>query len=210
MEKSQHVMMVGAGAEDFARSQHLEMVEHGYFFTQERWDQLQKVKQQDDDQVVLDHDSKRLSDSVKQPQNKDNKYGTVGAVALDLNGNLAAATSTGGMTNKKFGRVGDSPVIGAGTYADNQTCAVSCTGWGEYFLRTVAAKTICDLMEFRNCSLQEATEELIFKRIPELGGDGGLIAIDRQGNISMPFNTEGMYRGFITQDGKVVVKIYKE
>ena len=211
MEKSQHVMMVGDGAEQFARSQHLEMVDPAYFFTQDRWEQLHIVKSADGDQMILDHDSTRKhTASVKQPENRDAKYGTVGAVALDMEGNLAAATSTGGMTNKKFGRVGDSPIIGAGTYADNKTCAVSCTGWGEYFLRTVAAKTICELMEYRNCSLQEATEELIFKKIPELGGDGGLIAIDHQGNISMPFNTEGMYRGYLRQDGHPVVKIYKE
>lgn len=127
-----------------------------------------------------------------------------------MSGNLAAATSTGGMTNKKFGRVGDAPIIGAGTYANNATCAVSCTGWGEYFIRLVVAKSVSDLMEYKNVSVKGAADELIMKKVPALGGDGGLIAVDKNGNFSMPFNTEGMYRGYIKPDGKAVVKIYKE
>lgn len=208
MEQSQHVMMVGAGAEKFARQQGLEMVDPSFFYTEERWQSLLKVRAQDPDSVALDHGNKATS--VKQPGNRDHKYGTVGAVAVDQQGNLAAATSTGGMTNKKFGRIGDAPIIGAGTYADNNTCAVSCTGWGEFFIRLTVAKTISDLMEYKNLSLQKATDELIHKKLPALGGDGGLIAVDKNGNVAMPFNTEGMYRGFIKQDGKAVVEIYKK
>ena len=151
----------------------------------------------------------KKGNSLKQPENRDNKYGTVGAVALDKYGNLAAATSTGGMTNKRFGRIGDAPIIGAGTYANNATCAVSCTGWGEYFIRLVVGKTISDIMEYKNSTLQQASDEMIFKKVPELGGDGGLIALDKDGNVAMPFNTAGMYRGYI-KDGKIVVKIYKD
>ncbi|HEY0731186.1 MAG TPA: isoaspartyl peptidase/L-asparaginase, partial [Chitinophagaceae bacterium] len=136
--------------------------------------------------------------------------GTVGAVALDQNGDLAAATSTGGMTNKKFGRVGDAPIIGAGTYANNTTCAVSCTGWGEYFIRLGIAKSVSDLMEYKNYTVQKATNEMIMEKLPALGGDGGLIALDKDGNFAMPFNTEGMYRGYIRGDGKPVVQIYKD
>ena len=131
-------------------------------------------------------------------------------MALDRYGDLAAATSTGGMTNKKFGRVGDSPIIGAGTYANNATCAISCTGWGEYFMRLVMAKTISDMMEFRNYSLSKAADEMIMKKLPSLGGDGGLIALDKNGNITMVFNTAGMYRGYINNNGKTEIKIYKE
>lgn len=164
---------------------------------------------QDSAKAGLDHTSPKQT-SLKQPENKDYKYGTVGAVALDRQGNLAAATSTGGMTNKKFGRVGDSPIIGAGTYANNATCAISCTGWGEYFIRLVVAKSVSDLMEYKNYPVQKAADELIQNKVPALGGDGGLIAVDKDGNIAMPFNTEGMYRGYIKSDGKAVVKIYKD
>jgi L-asparaginase / beta-aspartyl-peptidase len=157
---------------------------------------------------------KNRLDSLRNERNlnknfKDYKYGTVGAVALDSYGNLAAATSTGGMTNKRFGRVGDAPIIGAGTYANNATCAISGTGWGEYFIRLVMAKTVSDLMEYKNYSVQKATNEMILKKLPALGGDGGLIAVDKNGNIAMPFCTEGMYRGYI-KNGKAVVKIYKD
>ncbi|HEY0068130.1 MAG TPA: isoaspartyl peptidase/L-asparaginase [Flavisolibacter sp.] len=217
MEKSEHVMMVGKGAEKFATQQGLEIVDPSYFYTEDRWQGLLRVRKEDPDKTQLDHDSTVKSDSaiqkqlsVKQPENRDSKYGTVGAVALDMHGNLAAATSTGGMTNKKFGRVGDAPIIGAGTYAKNQTCAVSCTGWGEFFIRLSVAKTVSDLMEYKNYSVQKAADELIMKQVPQLGGDGGLIVVDKNGNFSMPFNTEGMYRGYIKPDGKAVVKIYKE
>jgi beta-aspartyl-peptidase (threonine type) len=212
MEKSPHVMLTGKGAEEFARQQGLEIVDPSYFYTESRWKNLQQAKAKDS------LDKKNKSDSVKnkqpgalkQPENKDNKYGTVGAVALDRYGNLAAATSTGGMTNKKFGRIGDSPIIGAGTYANNQTAALSGTGWGEYYMRLVLAKSISDMMEFGKMSLQDAANEMVMKRLPALGGDGGLIAVDKDGNIAMPFCTEGMYRGYVREEGVKVVKIYKE
>jgi beta-aspartyl-peptidase (threonine type) len=148
--------------------------------------------------------------ALKQPGNHDEKYGTVGAVALDRHGNLAAATSTGGMTNKKFGRVGDAPIIGAGTYANNNTAALSGTGWGEFYIRLVLTKSISDMMEYGKMDLQKAADEMVMKRLPALGGDGGLIAVDKNGNIAMPFCTGGMYRGFVREDGRKVVKIYKE
>ena len=204
MEKSEHVLLVGRGAEAFAKMCGLELVEQDYYFTRERWEALQRVRDEDPAKTELDH-----GNSNETKQIKEEKFGTVGAVALDMKGTMAAATSTGGMTNKKWGRVGDSPLIGAGTYA-NQYCAVSCTGWGEYFIRLVAAKSVADLMEYKSYSLARACKELILKKIPELGGDGGLVAVDRNGNIAMPFSTEGMYRGYIKEDGKAVVKIYKE
>ncbi|MBN8786973.1 MAG: isoaspartyl peptidase/L-asparaginase [Terrimonas sp.] len=207
MEKSNHVMMAGAGADKFAAQAGLEIVDPSYFFTGQRWKALQQVKKEDSLKTELDHSGKKSSSYHF--TNKDSKFGTVGAVALDQYGNLAAATSTGGMTNKRFGRVGDSPIIGAGTYADNNTCAISCTGWGEYYIRLVMAKTISDMMEFGKIPLKNAADEMVMKRLPALGGDGGLIAVDSKGNIAMPFNTEGMYRGFM-KDGKVEVKIYKE
>ncbi|MBI1782955.1 MAG: isoaspartyl peptidase/L-asparaginase [Sphingobacteriales bacterium] len=207
MEKSNHVMLIGKGAEKFAAENHQTIVDPSYFFTEQRWEALQDAKREDSlkqTQKTPDHLA------LKQPENRDYKYGTVGAVALDRYGNLAAATSTGGMTNKKFGRVGDAPIIGAGTYANNKTCAISCTGWGEYFIRLTMAKTISDMMEFGNWKLTDATNEMVMKRLPALGGDGGLIALDKDGNITLPFCTEGMYRGFVRQDGKTTVKIYKE
>lgn len=209
MLKSPHVMMIGAGAEKFAKEQGLTIVDPSYFYTEERWKQLQKAKEED--KIQLDHadSAKKTSGLLKQKENKDYKYGTVGACALDVYGNLAAATSTGGMTNKRFGRVGDSPIIGAGTYANNNSCAVSCTGWGEFFIRNVVAHDVAALVEYKGLSLKEATEEVIMKKVPALGGDGGLIALDRKGNIAMTFNTEGMYRGYITKDGKITVEIYK-
>jgi beta-aspartyl-peptidase (threonine type) len=154
--------------------------------------------------------NKKLPGAFNLPVNYDQKYGTVGAVALDRYGNLAAATSTGGISNKKFGRVGDSPLIGAGTYANNATCAISCTGAGEYFIRLVMAKSVSDLIEFKHYSIDKAAQEMIMKRLPALGGDGGLIALDKKGNISMPFNTAGMYRGYIKSGNAAVVKIYKD
>ena len=214
MEKSQHVMLTGKGAEQFAMQQGQEIVDPSYFYTEDRWKGLQRAKQADSlEQIIID--------TIKQPhafseffysQPVDGlvgKYGTVGAVALDRYGNLAAATSTGGMTNKKFGRVGDSPIIGAGTYANNKTVAISGTGWGEYFIRLVMAKTISDMMEFGKMKLKQAADEMIMKRLPALGGDGGLIAVDKDGNIAMPFCTEGMYRGYVKEGGKAIVEIYK-
>ena len=210
MEKSPHVMMTGAGAEKFAKQQGLEIVDPSYFYTETRWRGLQKAKEQDSLKMHLDHADTTNRGMLKQRENKDYKYGTVGAVALDRYGNLAAATSTGGMTNKKFGRVGDAPIIGAGTYANNNTVAISGTGWGEYFIRLVMAKSISDMMEFGKMKLKVAADEMVMKKLPALGGDGGLIAVDKQGNIAMPFCTEGMYRGYIKNTGEKVIKIYKE
>ncbi len=206
MEKSQHVMMIGAGAEKFAREVGLTIVDTSYFWTKERWDGLQQALKEDSMKAVLDHDGKtsfRLG-----AENRDYKFGTVGCVALDKAGNLAAGTSTGGMTNKKYGRVGDAPIIGAGTYCDNKTAGISGTGWGEFYIRSVAAKTISDLMEYKGLPVAKAAQTVMDK-IGKMGGDGGLIALDRNGNLAMPFNTEGMYRGAITADGKIEVKIYK-
>lgn len=212
MEKSPHVMMVGKGAEQFAQQQSLEIVDPSYFYTESRWKSLQKAKQEDSLQKTNKDTIKQthaFSEFFYAPLGVGGKYGTVGAVALDQYGNLAAATSTGGMTNKKFGRVGDAPIIGAGTYANNKTVAISGTGWGEYFIRLVMAKSISDMMEFGKIKLKTAADEMIMKRLPALGGDGGLIAVDKDGNIAMPFCTEGMYRGYLKQGGKKVVEIYK-
>lgn len=218
MEKSEHVMMVGPGAEKFAKAQGITIVDPSYFYTESRWNSLQRIKREDSLKTQLDHadTSAKQSHSYTNPDDKNWKYGTVGAVALDSKGNLAAATSTGGMTNKKFGRVGDAPLIGIGTYANNATCAISCTGWGEYFIRLVMAKSISDMMEFGKMSLDAAGQEMVMKRLPALGdqdkekADGGLIAVDKKGNISMPFNSEGMYRGYIDANGKMVIKIYRD
>jgi len=206
MDKSEHVMMAGKGAENFAAMNGCTVVDPSYFFTMQRWLDLQKAKKEDS-LKALDKDSGKAF--LKQPDNHDYKYGTVGAVALDMYGNLAAGTSTGGMTDKRYGRIGDSPVIGAGTYADNNTCAVSCTGWGEYFIRLVMAKSIGDRMEFAHQSVKDAANEMIMKKLPALGGDGGLIAVDKDGNFTMSFDTEGMYRGYIKSNGESAVEIYK-
>lgn len=203
MEKSGHVMMAGAGAEKFAASVGLEIVDPSYFYTEDRWKGLQRALAEDSAKAVLDHD-----DKTSVIHNRDNKFGTVGAVALDQSGNLAAGTSTGGMTNKKFGRIGDAPIIGAGTYCDNATAGISCTGWGEFFIRAGVAKTVSDLIEYKGLSLAEAASTAI-EKMAKLGGDGGLVALDSKGNIAMPFNTEGMYRGAITKDGKIEISIYK-
>lgn len=205
MESSGHVFLIGKGAEEFAAQHGLTTVQPDYFFTQQRWDALQRMRAEDLQGTELDHGSRKITPDKW----KDSKFGTVGAVALDMDGNLAAATSTGGMTNKKWGRVGDSPLIGAGTYANHQ-CAVSCTGWGEYFIRLCIAKTVADLMDYKGLSLKEATEEIILQKLVQLGGDGGLIAIDKEGNVELPFSTEGMYRGYIKNDGEIVVSIYRD
>lgn len=190
MERTKHVMLVREGAEAFAKEQHVELVDPKYFFTQKRWDELEEEK-------------KKAQESKP--------HGTVGAVALDLSGNLAAGTSTGGTTNKKFGRIGDSPIIGAGTYANNHTCAVSATGTGEYFIRLVAAHEVCSLIEKSGKSVQEAANEVILQKLKDLGGDGGLIAIDSKGNRAMPFvNEAGMKRGYINEAGEPVILLYKD
>ena len=206
MEKSEHVMMAGAGAEKFAKQAGLTIVDPSYFFTQERWDGLQKALKEDSTKSVLDHGNKKTF--KPRSQNIDNKFGTVGCVALDSKGNLAAGTSTGGMTNKKFGRIGDAPIIGAGTYANNATAAISCTGWGEFYIRSVVAHDISALMEYKGLGVAEASK-IALDKMAKLGGDGGLIALDKNGKIAMPFNTAGMYRGTITTDGKIEVQIYK-
>lgn len=196
MEQSGHVFLASEGAMQFAKSLGFKIESPEYFFDQLRHDQWQEIKGSDSFQ--LDH-------SIK----KDSKFGTVGAVACDQNGYLAAATSTGGMTNKRFGRVGDSPMVGAGTYANNKTCAVSCTGSGEYFIRGVVAYDVSCLMEYKGLSLAEAANEVINNRVLKIGGDGGLIAVDSYGNIAMPFNTEGMYRASQTSLGHKEISIYK-
>lgn len=198
-------MMIGAGAEQFAKETGLEIVDPSYFWTKERWEGLQQAIKEDSLKAVLDHNQKTGKLGI---QNSDNKFGTVGCVALDKQGNLAAGTSTGGMTNKKYGRVGDAPIIGAGTYCDNATAGISCTGWGEYYIRNVVAKTISDLMEYKGLGVAEASK-IVLDKVAKMGGDGGLIALDKNGNIAMPFNTEGMYRGAITADGKIEIQIYK-
>lgn len=195
MEKSYHVFLAGEGAMQFARINGHEILSPSYFYDEVRYQQWQGIK--DSDGFQLDH-------SVK----KDGKFGTVGAVACDQYGNVAAATSTGGMTNKKFGRVGDSPMIGAGTYANNKTCAVSCTGSGEFFIRGVVAYDVSCLMEYKGLSLQEASSEVIMKRVLSIGGEGGLIAVDAHGNMAMPFNSEGMYRACKSSNGVEEIGIY--
>jgi len=207
MEKSPHVMMIGEGAEIFAIENDLEIVSPDYFYSERRWQQLQK-------RMIEKEKKDKSNDNITLKKNgtdyADQKFGTVGCVALDKDGNLAAGTSTGGMTNKRLGRVGDSPIIGAGTYANNQTCAVSATGDGEYFIRSLVTHDISSLMAYKNISLQEAAEHVVMEKLPELGGKGGVIAIDNNGNISMVFNTVGMYRGYIDKDGKTLIKIYKD
>jgi beta-aspartyl-peptidase (threonine type) len=199
MQRSPHVMMIGAGAEAFARQQGIKMASQKYFFTERRWRQLQEAKKKE----------ARKSSTESRAIPEEARHGTVGAVALDQNGNLAAGTSTGGITNKKFGRVGDSAIIGAGTYADNHTCAVSATGDGEYFIRLGVARDISALMEYKRKSIKDAADAVIFEKLSNLGGKGGVIAMDRNGNHAWPFNTSGMYRGYIDSDGKVLVEIYK-
>ncbi|MCB0434638.1 MAG: isoaspartyl peptidase/L-asparaginase [Flavobacteriaceae bacterium] len=196
MEQSGHVFMAGNGAMEYAKSLGFKLEAPEYFFDELRYNQWQEIK--DSETFQLDHSLK-----------KDSKFGTVGAVACDSKGTLAAATSTGGMTNKRFGRVGDSPMVGAGTYANNNTCAVSCTGSGEYFIRGVVAYDVSCLMEYKGLSLAEAAHEVINNRVLKLGGDGGLIAVDAQGNIAMPFNTEGMYRACQTSLGNKDISIYR-
>lgn len=193
MDKSEHVLLCGQGAEQFAKQQGLQFEDDAYFYVQHRYEQWQQALKEDS--ISLDHN--------------DKKFGTVGAVALDANGNLAAATSTGGMTNKKFGRMGDSPIIGAGTYANNNTCAISCTGHGELFIRAVVAYDISCLMEYKGLSLREACDVVVHNKLVKIQGEGGLVALDKHGNIELPFNSEGMYRGYATENERRVM-IYKD
>lgn len=198
LEKSEHVMMAGAGAEQFAKLQGLEIVDPSYFHTERRWNSLQRILKSENEKTELSEDD-----------DLNKKHGTVGCVALDKDGNIAAGTSTGGMTNKKYNRIGDSPIIGAGTYADNATCGVSSTGHGEYFIRYTVARDIAAMMEYGGKSLKESSEYIINQKLVEKGGTGGVVALDSHGNIAMPFNTPGMYRGY-RKPGVSVVKIYKE
>lgn len=200
MERSPHVMLIGRGAELFATSQGLEIVDPSYFWTEKRWKQLQKA---------LVEEQKPGADPER-PVPADRKHGTVGAVALDRQGNLAAGTSTGGTTNKQFGRVGDAPIVGAGTYASNKSCAVSATGQGEFFIRYTVARDIAARMEFGGATVVEAADQMVMKTLVRAGGTGGVIALDRTGRVAMPFNTSGMYRGVIGADGIPHVKIYAD
>ena len=208
MDDGRHVLLVGEGAEAFARSAGLEIVPADYYFTEARYDQWQRALTEGKS-GLLDHDAQTLVAASAEPIDPDTKMGTVGAVALDAQGNLAAATSTGGVTDKRVGRVGDSPLIGAGCYANNRTVAVSCTGAGEMFIRMLAAYDVSALMEYRNLSLAEACRIVVMEKLPTIDGRGGLIAIDAQGNVCLPFNTEGMYRGEARAGGPRLTAIYR-
>ena len=206
MERSPHVMMSGAGAERFASENKIELVDAKYFWTQPRWDALQRILKQEKEKAA--DPAKKVG--MLEAEIPANKFGTVGAVALDKNGDLAAGTSTGGMTNKKYGRIGDAPIIGAGTYADNNSCAVSATGWGEFFIRIGVARDIAALMEYQAATVQAASDRVIKQKLQKLGGDGGVIAMDRFGNMGISFNSEGMYRAYVDSEGKPVIQIYKD
>jgi len=211
MEQTEHILLAGDGANEFAHDMRVEFASDEYFFTEHRY--LQLLKAQAAGIVQLDHSADDKDSSGEGETNESaiagsKPLGTVGAVACDVHGNLAAATSTGGLTNKKFGRIGDTPIIGAGTYADNKTCAVSCTGHGEYFMKGVTAYDVAARMKYKNVGLAEAAQETI-DFLTEIEGEGGLIAVDALGNVTLPFNSEGMYRGFVRTDGEIVVEIYK-
>ena len=202
MQNSNHVFLSGKGASDFAIKQGIKLEPDEYFFSQFRYDQWKALR--DSDHYSLDHTHQRLEELMK-----DKKFGTVGAVALDINGNLAAATSTGGMTNKKYGRIGDSPLIGSGTYANNKTCGISCTGHGEMFIRSVAAYDVSCLMEYKGFTLQQAMDEVVHKKLVSLGGEGGMIGVDNQGKAAMVFNSRGMYRALKSSEGLEMVALYE-
>jgi len=214
MENSPHVMLAGHGADVFAQEQGLEIVDTSYFYTEKSYNSLQRVKEYEeksssakapDDKEKADNNTAFYDSAIK-----NSKFGTVGCAALDKNGNLAAGTSTGGMTNKRWGRVGDAPIIGAGTYANNNTCAVSSTGWGEFFIRAMVAHDISALMEYKGLSMEEAAKEVIQKKVPELGGDGGIIAVDKNGNMVMEFNTSGMFRATMNDKGELFIGMYND
>ena len=202
MESSSHVMLSGQGADQFAAEQGLEIVAPEYFYTEQRKEALNRVKEAER--------KGGESASLEQEFLKNQRYGTVGCAALDKNGNLSAGTSTVGITNKKWNRIGDAPIIGAGTYANNATCAISATGWGEFFIRSVVAHDISALMEYKGLSIQEAARIVIHEKVAKLGGDGGVVGIDHQGNVAMEMNTPGMYRAHINSMGNLTVKIYKD
>ncbi len=202
MRSSNHVFLSGKGANDFAIKQGIKLEPDEYFFSQFRYDQWKSIR--DSDNYSLDHTHQRLEELMK-----DKKFGTVGAVACDQHGNIAAATSTGGMTNKKYGRIGDSPIIGCGTYANNKTCGISCTGHGEMFIRTVAAYDVSCLMEYKGFSLEEAMSVVVHQKLLSIHGEGGMIGVDSVGNVSLVFNSQGMYRAYRSSDGAETVAIYK-
>jgi len=196
---SPHVMMVGDGAEEFAKSRGIELVDPSYYFTEKRYQQLLEAKEREANQEGM-----RMETDIMY------KFGTVGAVALDKKGNIFAGTSTGGMTNKKYGRIGDSPIIGSGTYANNKTCGISATGHGEYFIRSVVAYDISALMEYKGLGIQEAADYVIKKKLKQLGGEGGVVGLDTKGNVMMSFNSNGMFRGYIKIKNKPNIFIFKE
>ena len=215
MQRTEHILLAGEGANEFAREMKVEFAPDEYFFTEHRYIQLLKAIEAG--RVQLDHtadeieiieETETLVEENSQAGNPKAALGTVGAVACDAWGNLAAATSTGGMTNKKFGRIGDTPIIGAGTYAENGSCAVSCTGHGEFFMLGVTAFDVAARMKYKNISLEDAARETV-ERLTEIGGEGGFIAVDAAGNVTLPFNSEGMYRGYVKTDGEIVVEIYR-
>ena len=206
MTDSDHVMLSGEGASIFAKEKGLEMVDPAYFYTERRFKSLQRIKA--NVKTKLDYSDKKAA--FYDADIKNSKFGTVGCVALDKNGNIAAGTSTGGMTNKRWGRIGDAPIIGSGTYANNKTCGVSSTGWGEYFIRSQVAYDISAQMEYQKKTLKEATKDVIQNKLTKLGGTGGVVALDKNGNMSFEFNTAGMYRASMNDAGELVVKIYKE
>lgn len=201
MLHSGHVFLSGKGANDFAIKQGIKLEPDEYFYSEYRYDQWREIR--DSDLYQLDHKSDKLVGLMK-----NKKFGTVGAVACDEDGNIAAATSTGGMTNKRYGRIGDSPMIGVGTYANNKTCAISCTGHGEIFIKAVAAYDVSCLMEYKNMTLQQACEEVVLKKLVEIKGEGGLIGMDAKGNAALVFNSAGMYRAFKNSEGESLVAIY--
>lgn len=202
MRNSNHVFLSGKGANDFAIKQGIKLEPDEYFFSQFRYDQWKAIR--DSDNYSLDHTNHHLEELMR-----DKKFGTIGAVACDSNGNVAAATSTGGMTNKKYGRIGDSPMIGAGTYANNATCAISCTGHGEIFIRSVAAYDVSCLMEYKGLTLQEAMDKVVNEKLVNMQGEGGMIGVDANGNAALVFNSAGMYRGVKSSKGLQEVSIYK-
>ncbi|KVD52148.1 isoaspartyl peptidase/L-asparaginase family protein [Burkholderia ubonensis] len=208
MEASEHVMFAGAGADAFAAAHGLELVESGYFGTEAR--HAQWLKARDAAGALLDHDAATFAFGDGAPLDPDRKHGTVGAVARDLRGHVAAATSTGGITNKQPGRVGDSPIIGAGCYADDATCAVSSTGTGEMFIRMAAAHDVAAQIAYRGVSVAEAAYDVVMNKLPRIAGRGGIIAVDAHGNVAMPFNTDGMYRGYARVGAAPVVGIYRD
>ncbi|MFM2362567.1 MAG: hypothetical protein RLZZ316_1469 [Bacteroidota bacterium] len=196
MQQTEHVLLSGAGAIDFAKAMQFELLPDDYFFSEQRYQQWQQVK--NENTVALDHNIKT-----------EKKFGTVGAVACDAQGNIAAATSTGGMTNKQYGRVGDTPLIGSGTYANNNTCAVSCTGHGEWFMKAVAAYDVSCLIEYKGLLLQQAVDKVVHEKLVSIGGEGGLIAVNTNADIALAFNSAGMYRGYKNNSGEQLIAIYK-